>query len=178
MSDNLKIKEQQVADLQASIMSGTKAVFAVHYRGLPVSSVDDFRASLRDINVHVQVIKNTLSKRLFLGSEFEGVNAHLSGPVMLLFSQGEPQPVAKFLVGFIKKNKEVAVQCIAMGGGDVLLGSELPKVVSMLTKDQARAALLAVLKQPAQSLLRAVKHPSSSLGRVLGLAVRKQPSSS
>jgi large subunit ribosomal protein L10 len=177
MSDNLNRKIEQIRTLNGHALANAGAVFVLHCSGLKVPDQVRFRADLRALDVDVRVVKNTLAKRLFAETPFEPVNGYLTGPSMLLFVRENPQEVAKYLVGFLKKNKEVAVQCIALGDHDALSGSRLPEVVSMLTQEQARAMLLAVLKQPAQGLLRAIKHPLTSLGQVLERAVAEKPSS-
>ncbi len=70
MPIGLKEKQAIVAEVNETASAALSAVMA-DYRGVSVDGMTELRKVAREQNVHVQVIRNTLAKRAFEGTEFE-----------------------------------------------------------------------------------------------------------
>ena len=89
MPIRLEEKEAIVAEVNETATVALSAVMA-DYRGVPVDNMTTLRQQAREAGVHVRVIRNTLAKRAFQGTEFECLNDALLGPNILAFSLEDP----------------------------------------------------------------------------------------
>jgi large subunit ribosomal protein L10 len=143
----LSEKKQHVLMLE-KLVSGCISVVLFDYAGLSVGQIEGLRHQARLKKVLVKVMKNTLIRRAFEGSDFESAIEKVKGPVMLLLSQDAPGDGAKVLSAFIKSNK-LSQQAVALVvGRELFEGSLLSKVASLPTKQEAIAQLAVVLKAP------------------------------
>ena len=82
MPIGLKEKQAIVAEVNETANKALSAVMA-DYRGVSVDKMTSLRQQARGAGVHVKVIRNTLAKRAFEGTEFECLNEALLGPNIL-----------------------------------------------------------------------------------------------
>ncbi|SVE53820.1 uncharacterized protein METZ01_LOCUS506674, partial [marine metagenome] len=75
----LKEKQAIVAEVNETAKTALSAVMA-DYRGVSVDEMTTLRSTARASGVQVRVIRNTLAKRAFQGTEFECMNEALLGP--------------------------------------------------------------------------------------------------
>jgi len=148
------------------------SAIAAEYRGLTVSELTELRAKARETGVYLKVVKNTLAKRALEGTPYECMNDGLVGPLMLAFSQEDPGSAARLVENFAKENDLLAVKMISIGG-ELLDASELSKLSSLPTKDQAISLLMAVMKAPVEKFVRTLNEPHAKLVRTIA-AVRDQ----
>jgi large subunit ribosomal protein L10 len=67
---------------------------------------------------------------------------------------------------FAKDNEQLVTRMVSIGG-QVLPATELERLASLPTLDQARAMLLGVFQAPASKLVRTLNEPAAQLARVL-----------
>lgn len=79
MSLNLAQKQAVVAEV-AEVASSALSAVAAEYRGLTVAQMTELRVKARDAGVAIRVVKNTLARRAFEGTEFECMGSALVGP--------------------------------------------------------------------------------------------------
>ena len=79
MPIGLKEKQAIVAEVNETAQAALSAVMA-DYRGVTVDAMTQLRKSARESGVQVRVIRNTLAKRAFEGTELECMNEALTGP--------------------------------------------------------------------------------------------------
>ncbi len=157
MSLNLAQKKAVVAEV-ADIAKNSNALVAVNYLGLTVDQVTRLRESAREKGVQVRVVKNTLTKRAFEGTVYESLTDKLVGPMMLAFSQEEPNGAARVFRDFIKEESNVEEDIVEFlwFADEVYTGADLKKIASMPTKDEAIALLMACMKEPVNKLARTI----------------------
>jgi len=166
---NLEEKKAIVADV-AEIVAGTTSVIAAEYRGLTVDKLTELRKQARESDVVLRVIKNSLAKRAFEGTDYACLQDSLTGPLMLAFSQEDPAAAARIFNDFVKENDKLVVKSIALG--DRLMdASQLGTLAKMPTRDQALGMLAGVMQAPISKFVRTVAEPTNKLARVLA-AVR------
>jgi large subunit ribosomal protein L10 len=171
MALNLEDKKALVAEVSA-VAAKALSVVAAEYRGLTVSQMTDLRLKARSAGVYVRVVKNTLARKAVAGTSFECLGPALKGPVVLAFSQDDPGAAARVVKAFAKDNDKLIAKAVSLGG-QLLAGTELDKVASLPTREQALAKLMGVMRAPMQKLVGTLAATPSKLVRTLA-AVRDQ----
>lgn len=171
MALNRDQKEAIVAEVAEVAKSAYSAVGA-EYTGLTATDMTELRAKARDGGVYLRVVKNTLARRAVEGTDFECLNEALVGPLVLAFSQEDPGAAARVMKDFAKGNDKLVVKLVSISG-KLLPASELERLATMPTKDQAIAMLMGVMKAPIQKFVRTLQEPHAKMVRTFA-AVRDQ----
>jgi large subunit ribosomal protein L10 len=171
MALRLEQKQAIVAEVNEAAKSALAAVLS-DYRGLTVAEMTDMRAKARETGVYLRVIRNTLAKRAIQGTEYECLNEALVGPTMVAFSQEEPGAAARLIKDCAKEFKALEVKALAIGG-ELLDASQLDRLATLPTRDQAIALLMSVMQAPVVKLARTLNEIPGKLVRTLA-AVRDQ----
>ncbi len=164
-------KQAIVAEVATTAANAHSAV-AAEYRGITVDDMTALRVKARESDVSLRVVKNTLAKRAVENTEFECITDLLVGPLVLAFSNEEPSAAARVINDFAKKNDKLVVKAVALRG-KLLDPSDLQKLATMPTKDEAISMLMSVMKAPIEKLVRTLAEPNNKLARTLD-AVRNQ----
>ena len=171
MALNLEDKKALVAEV-AEVAARAQSVVAAEYRGLTVGQMTELRAKARRQGVYMRVVKNTLARKALAGTSFESVGPRLKGPLVLAFSKDDPGAAARVVKDFAKANEKLVATLVSLGG-QVLSATELERVASLPTREQALSMLLGVLKAPMSKFVRTLAEPPAKLARTLA-AVRDQ----
>lgn len=171
MALRLEDKKALVSEVNAVAAQALSAV-AAEYRGLTVEQMTNLRKEARDSGVYMKVIKNTLARRALEGTEFECLQDALNGPLLLAFSQEDPGAAARVVKSFAKKNEQLVAIGIAFDG-QLLPASELDRLATLPTREQALAMLLGVMKAPITKFVRTLAEPQAKFVRTIA-AVRDQ----
>lgn len=167
MALKLGDKKTVVAEVSEVAAKAYSAV-AAEYSGLTVEQLTKLRSSARDSNVYLRVIKNTLARRAFEGTEFECMKDGLVGPLIIAFSLEDPGAAARVVSAFAKEkgNEKLVVKLVAFGGK--LYGAgDLDRLASMPTRDQALSILMGTMKAPIEKFVRTLAEPHAKLVRTV-----------
>jgi large subunit ribosomal protein L10 len=162
-------KQAVVAEV-AEVAAGAHSLVAAEYSGLSVEELTDLRVEGRNAGVYLRVVKNTLARRAFDGTEYACVSDQLAGPLILAFSQADPGAAARVIKDFSKKNDKLVVKLVSIGG-ESLPVSDLARLASLPTRDQALSMLMGVMKAPIEKFVRTLAEPHGKLVRTVA-AVR------
>ena len=164
-------KQAVVAEV-AEVANKALAAVAAEYRGLTVEEMTEFRVKAREDGVFVKVAKNTLVRRAVEGTEYECMQDALTGPILLAFSMDDPGAAARLVKDYSKDHNKLIAKLVAVG---VTLydASELERLSSLPTYDQAIAMLMGVMKAPIEKFVRTMNEPHAKLVRTVA-AVRDQ----
>jgi len=162
---NLEDKKSIVAEVSAIAAEAHSAV-AAEYHGLSVDEMTELRAAARNTGVYLRVVKNTLARRAFEGTDFECMNEGLVGPLVLAFSQEDPGSAARLVKDFAKDHDALVTKMVSIGG-KMLAASELDRLAKMPTKDQAISMFMAVINAPTEKLARTLKEVPGKLVRTV-----------
>jgi large subunit ribosomal protein L10 len=166
---NLEQKKAVVAEV-GEIASTALSVVAAEYRGLTVEELTELRVKSREAGVQIRVVKNSLARRAFDETGFACMNDTLVGPMILGFSQEDPGGAARIMKAFSKEHDKLIVRSLSLGD-TVLDASQLDKVASLPTRDQAISMLMSVMKAPVEKFVRTLAEPHAKLVRTVA-AVR------
>ena len=155
MSANLEAKKTAVEEIK-SLISSSKSIVLVDYKGINVSDDTALRKSMRENNVVYKVIKNTLFSKACEQLGITGLEESLNGTTAFAFS-GEDETVAPRLVK--KATKDYSALSIKAGlyNNKAIDEKEVMALASIPSKEQLVAQLLYVLNAPVSSLARAIK---------------------
>jgi len=158
-------KEAIVAEV-AEIANSAFSVVVAEYAGLESVDMDDLRAKSRDGGVRLRVVKNTLARRALEGTDFACLQESLVGPVVMAFSQEDPGSAARVVKDFTKENDKLVVKALSISG-QLLEASELDRLASLPTKDQAISMLMSVMQAPVTKLARTLNEVPGKLVRTV-----------
>lgn len=169
----LTINQKQLIVAEVTEVAG-KALSAVgaEYSGLTVAQMTTMRVKARENGVYLRVIKNTLARRAMADSSFACMSEALTGPLVLAFSMEDPGAAARLMSDFSKEYAKLDIKVIALGGKLVPV-SEISRVASLPTREEALAQLLSVMQAPVAKLARTLNEVPGKLVRTVA-AVRDQ----
>ena len=163
----MRIEKIAILDEVVSRIKDSDYCFIVNYGGASVAKLSKLRADLRNVDSRLLVVKNTyLAKVAKEKGWSDDVNAMLSGPTAVVIGKGEPTAVAKAIMDFVN-DKDLAGKASVKGADydskivDAAMVEALSKVPG---KDQLRATLLMLLKEPATRLARVLSEKAKKGG--------------
>ena len=159
-------QKKAVVEEVAEVAKTALAVVAAEYRGITVEEMTDLRVKARESGVYLKVAKNTLVRLAVEGTEFECMQESLSGPLLLAFSMEDPGAAARLVKDYAKSNDKLITKLVVVGG-ELYEASELERLSSLPTYDQAIAILMGVMKAPVEKLVRTLVEPHTKLVRVI-----------
>ena len=129
--------------------------FIVNHGGVTVAEMAKLRAELRKCESRLLVVKNTF---LALAAKEKGwsedVNAMFTGSTAVVTGHGEPTAVAKAIMEFVKASNGKASVKGADYDGKIVDAAMVEALSKVPGKNELRATLLMLLKEPATRLAR------------------------
>ena len=171
MSFNLDQKKAVVAEV-SEVAAGALSAIGAEYRGLKVDDMTRLRREARKNGVYLRVVRNTLARRAVAGTDLECMADSLVGPLVLAFSREDPGAAARVMADFAKTNDKLVIKVVAVKG-QLLTATDVSRLATLPTKDQAISMLMSVMKAPVEKLVRTLAEPHARLVRTLA-AVRDQ----
>ena len=171
MAIGLEEKQAIVAEVHQTASQALSAVMA-NYRGVSVGDMTKLRKEARENGVYVRIIRNTLARRAFEGTEYECLSEVLLGPNILAFSMEDPGAGARVFKEFAKVNNAFEIKALSFGG-KLLPAEKIDALAKMPTHDQAIAMLMGVMLAPVTKLARTLNDVPGKVTRVVA-AVRDE----
>ena len=162
-------KEAIVSEV-AEVAAGAYSAVTAEYIGLSAEEMTELRAKARSGGVYLRVVKNTLARRAVNGTDYECLQDTLTGPLLLAFSQEDPGAAARVLKDFAKGNNKLVIRALSVSG-QLLAASEIDRLASLPTKEQAISMLMSVMQAPIAKFARTLNEVPGKLVRTVA-AVR------
>lgn len=156
MSEVAIAKKAAIVDEVTEKFSAAASAVIVDYRGLTVEQVTDLRKQLRDANVEMKVIKNSILVRAAEKAGLNGLEEVFSGPTAVAFSNEDVVAPAKIIDEFAKTADKLEIK----GGiieGKVASIEEITALAKLPNRDGLLSMLLSVLQAPVRNVAYAVK---------------------
>lgn len=156
MSEAAIAKKETLVEEAAAKFSAASSVVIVDYRGLTVEEVTNLRKQLRDANVEMKVIKNSILSRAAKKAGLEGLDEVFTGPTAIAFSNEDVVAPAKIIDEFSKDAKALEIK----GGvieGKVSSVEEITALAKLPSREGLLSMLLSVLQAPVRNVAYAVK---------------------
>ena len=148
MALRLEDKKEIVAAVNQAATGAFSAVVA-DYRGLNVAQLTELRSKARQQNVYLRVIRNTLARRAFEGTDLELLNESLVGPTIIAMSLSEEDmgAAARLFKDFAKDNDQLELKT-GLYEGKLYSGAEIDVLAKLPNREQALTSLVSVLQAP------------------------------
>ena len=163
----MRIEKIAILDEVVARIKDSDYCFILNYGGASVAKLAKLRGDLRKLDNRLLVVKNTyLAKVAKEKGWSDDVNAMLSGPTAVVTGHGEPTAVAKAVMDFVG-DKELAGKASVKGADydskivDAAMVEALSKIPG---KNELRATLLMLLKEPATRLARILSEKAKKDG--------------
>lgn len=165
MALTLEDKKAVVTEVKEVAANALSLVIA-DARGVTVADMDNLRKQAREQKIFMRVVKNSLAKRAFEGSDYEVANPALMGPTLLAFSMEDPGAAARLFKDFAKSTEQFEVKALSVGGE--LMGAEqIDRLANLPTRHEALGMLANVTLAPVTKLVRTLNEFPSSITRVM-----------
>ena len=162
---NLSQKKDLVKEM-ATVLSDAEVVLTADYSGLTSNELNELRKTTREAGVFVKLVKNNMLKMALKDSQFSSMSDNVSGPQIVAVGKEDAGKFAKSIKDFIDKHENLKPRAINYQGQDLDI-SELKKLASLPTYDEAIAKLLSVMQGPIQKLMGTMKAVPTKLVRTI-----------
>ncbi|MHC5215619.1 50S ribosomal protein L10 [Enterococcus sp. LJL128] len=156
MSEAAIAKKAGLVDDVTEKFKAAASVVIVDYRGLTVEEVTNLRKQLRDADIEMKVIKNSILSRAAKKAGLEGLDEVFTGPTAIAFSNEDVVAPAKIMDEFAKDAKALEIK----GGvieGKVSSLEEITALAKLPSRDGLLSMLLSVLQAPVRNVAYVVK---------------------
>ncbi len=173
------IKEKTVTELSQRYQGLTNCI-CVNYQPLTSLQADDLRAHLAEDGMQINILKNSLARRVFKQAKLESIEPFLDGPTALIFApvQGEKNDavlLAKKLVTWRKKHKKLKIK----GGlleGTVVDPTQIGQIAALPAREVVLSQIAAALNTPLTRLAMSLKGIINKVGYALKSLAEKKDS--
>jgi len=155
MSEAAIAKKAAIVEEVTEKFKASSSVVVVDYRGLTVDEVTRLRKQLRDANVEMKVIKNSILTRAAKAAGLEGLEEVFTGPTAVAFSNEDVVAPAKIIDEFAQDAKALEIK----GGiieGKVSSVEEITALAKLPSREGLLSMLLSVLQAPVRNVAYAI----------------------
>ena len=167
-------KKKEIIEDFSKKVSEASGVYLADFTGMDVAVTTALRSEFREKNIHMQVVKNTLLKRIFSDLEISGLDEHLIGPTsVILANEDEPSAPAKIIIDFHKKNDGLLnVKSVQMEL-QVYTGDKIKDLAKMPTKQELQATIVSLAMAPGSNFVGLLKGPGSMIAGQIKSIIEK-----
>ena len=139
--------------------------FILNYGGVDVVQLGNLRNALRAQESRLLIVKNTFLAHVAKEKGWsEEVNAMFAGPTAIVTGKGEPTAVAKAIMEFVKDSAGKASVKGADYDNKIVDAAMVEALSKVPGKNELRATLLMLLKEPATRLARVLSEKAKKEG--------------
>lgn len=162
---NLTQKQDLVKEM-AAVLNDAEVVLTADYSGLTANELNELRKTTREAGVFVKLVKNNMLKMALKESQFSSMSDNVFGPQIIAVGKEDAGKFAKSLKDFIDKHENLKPKAINYQGQDLDI-SELKKLASLPTYEEAISKLLSVMQGPIKKLMGTMHAVPSKLVRTI-----------
>ncbi|HRQ75154.1 MAG TPA: 50S ribosomal protein L10 [Phycisphaerales bacterium] len=156
------VKEMIVSEYQKRF-GDIDGALVLEIRSLPANDNNALRLGLLKKNIRVTVVKNTLARKAFAGTHLEAVSPALEGPSALAYGTDSVVNVARELVDWAKKVKDLVLKGAVLDGQYFEGEAGVKRLSDFPTKEEAQARVVSLILAPAGNVVRAATSPGSNI---------------
>ncbi len=161
----MRIEKVAILDEVVSRVKDSDYCFIINHGGVDVAKFSKLRADLRKLDSRLLVVKNTFLAKVAKEKGWsEEVDAMFAGPTAVVTGKGEPTAVAKAIMEFVKDSAGKASVKGADYDNKIVDAAMVEALSKVPGKDQLRATLLMLLKEPATRLARVLSEKAKKEG--------------
>ncbi len=153
-------KQKEINSLSAGFQRATLAVLT-DYRGLKVSDLQTFRATLRPMNAEFRVAKNTLTRIAAEQNGIVGLEPLLDGPLAIVLAYDDIVAPAKAVSDFVRTSRILTVK-IGLLDGKLITAGEVEELGNLPSREVLLSKLLGLMNSSMQRTVTVLSGPSRS----------------
>lgn len=165
-------KAETIAALHAKF-GVVKGAVVSDYRGLNVQEMSTLRRRLREVDVELHVVKNTLARRAAVATDFEHIVDSFVGPTSIAFTEGDVVAMAKVMTEYAKRESKLAIRA-GLAEGQALTPEQVTALAELPPREVLLAQALGVLKSPMSGLVGVLQGVVRQLVYVLAAIQREK----
>ncbi|MCB0881818.1 MAG: 50S ribosomal protein L10 [Thermoleophilia bacterium] len=165
-------KAEVIAEVERRLEQ-TTTIVAAEYRGLSVKQMSVLRTALREADAEFTVVKNTLARRAADAKGVEGLGKYLTGPVGLVWVNGDPAAAAKALSTFSTANPALNITGGLLDGADIDTAG-LGRLAKLPSRDVLLAQLAGGVAAPLRNLAGGMQNLITGLAQRLAAVQAKK----
>jgi large subunit ribosomal protein L10 len=160
-------KEEVIEDLTAAL-AGAKSLYLTDIAGLNAKQTTALRRACFKSNITLSVVKNSLLAKAMEVSDRDYGELHsiLKGNTSLMFSEAGNTP-AKLIKEFRKKSDKPLLKGAFIEEAVYIGDDQLDALVSIKSREELIADIVALLQSPAKNVLSALKSAGGNLSGIL-----------
>ena len=143
MSKSREEKAESIESLQ-NAAQGANIALVSDFRGLKVEQLEKIRQELKANQIHYQVVKNTLARIAFEGTDHEILKDQLSECCAVAFGYDDPVTAAKVLVKHEKDFKQFGVK-YGSYNGKILDDEQIRELAKLPGREQLLSQMLCTM---------------------------------
>jgi large subunit ribosomal protein L10 len=168
-----KAMKETIARELCNKLKGVQDFVLVDYQGLSAKEAGNLRSTLRDKDLSLVVVRNSLLQRALLEMGVFGPEDIIKGPTALIFGSKDAIATARVLKEWNKKNKEISIK----GGlleGVLGIAEEAKTWAALPSRPEVLAGLLNSLIAPAKNIASLFHSTLSAFPSLLDAHARKK----
>ncbi|MES2588639.1 MAG: 50S ribosomal protein L10 [Bacteroidota bacterium] len=161
-------KAKYIDELTAEI-SQTGVFYLADTSELTVETINQLRRRCFQSNIRLKVVKNTLLQKAMEsieGKDYSELNAVLSGPTSIMFSEVGSLP-AKIIKEFRKKNAKPILKGAYIDEAIFIGDNQLDALSTLKSKEELVGDILGLLQSPAKNVISALKGQGGKIAGIL-----------
>lgn len=171
MSKNKQRKVKLVEEIKEHFEKSQSVIIA-DYRGLNVAEMEALRKDLREQNVTLRVLKNTLAWRAAQQLGWDDLEEIFKGPTAVAFGVEDAVAPAKVMTKFAKDNQNLELKAGVLEGKVISL-EEVKALADLPSREELLAKVLGCLQTPLVNMANVLQAPIRDLVQVTD-ALRNQ----
>ncbi len=163
----MRFEKQYVVDYIGNLVEESAFVYFISYKGLDVTSFNQFRDELFKQGAECHVLKNRLIKKAAELRNLDDLAAvELIGDTAIVCGSGDAGAVAKVIKEFAKSNEQLAAKAGYIDGA-VLTATDVDTIASLPSKEVLQAQLLSVLEAPKRNFVSVLNNSVAGIVNVV-----------
>jgi large subunit ribosomal protein L10 len=162
---NLTQKQDIVKEMTA-VLNDADVVLTADYSRLTANELNELRKSTREAGFFVKLVKNNMLKMALKETQFSSMSENIFGPQIVAVGKEDAGKFAKSIKDFIDKHENLKPKAINYQGQDLDI-SELKKLASLPTYEEAISKLLSVMQGPIKKLMGTMQAVPGKLVRTI-----------
>ena len=161
----IRIEKRAIYDEVVARVKDSDYCFIVNHGGVTVTQFAKLRKDLRALDSRLLVVKNSFLGKVAKEKGWsEEVNAMFAGPTAVVTGHGEPTAVAKAIMEFVKNSGGKASVKGADYDNKIVDAAMVEALSKVPGKNELRATLLMLFKEPATRLARVLSEKAKKEG--------------
>jgi large subunit ribosomal protein L10 len=160
------VKEIMMRDYRERL-GGHEDALVVSLRGISSNDTNSIRASLREKDIRVTMVRNRLFLKTFEGSGLSALEPVLTGSNALAYGAESVVEVARAIVDLVKDFPDIELKGAVLDGSLYEGESGVEALSKFPTRDEAIAEDVTLILSPGRTLVGAVKGPGSTVAGVI-----------